>query len=229
MCIPARRKRDRPGSLISEHFGEPAHLDFSKDCARTIRLAYARNKALHPLLASNCRWLLVIDADLYVLPSQVIALFALKQRYPSASMVCASSLQNVPDVCGEVPHSYYDSWALRDLDGAGGITFAFNPFRRLTDRLRWMAGLPVPVASAFGGMALLDLNTVREHQLRWDGSEGCEHWSFCALARNAGPVLACPTVNPLVLHPDPVPMWTSEYAQQVTSFLSSVQPPSDLR
>ena len=221
--------QDRPGFFISENFGESRHRVFSKDTSRTLRLADARNKALQPLLGSSCRWLLVIDADLHVSPSQVFSLYALKQRYSSASMVCASSLQNVPDVCGESSQSYYDSWALLDFDGTGGITFALNPFHRLTDRWRWMAGLPVSVSSAFGGMALLDMDVVRQYQLRWDGRDGCEHWSFCALARMAGPVLACPTVNPLVLHPDPVPKWTSAYAQQVSAYLSSLKAPSTLQ
>ena len=50
-----------------------------------------------------------------------------------------------------------------------------------------MDGRPsVSVSSAFGGMALLDMDVVRQYQLRWDGRDGCEHWSFCALA--IGPV-----------------------------------------
>ena len=79
-----------------------------------------------------------------------------------------------------------------------------------------MAGLPVSVASAFGGVALLSMDVVREQRLLWNGDAGCEHWAFCAGARRAGPVLACPTVNPLVLHAQP-PLWSSTYADQVRS------------
>jgi hypothetical protein len=120
-------------------------------------------------------------------------------------------MQNVPDVFGESSWSYYDSWALRDLDGGSGLTFAENPFRRSCDRWRWMAGLPVSVSSAFGGVSLLAMDVVRHHQLCWDGEAGCEHWAFCARARRAGPVLACPTVRPQVWHPHP-PRWSDAYA-----------------
>ena len=125
--------QDRPGFFISENFGESRHRVFSKDTSRTLRLADARNKALQPLLGSSCRWLLVIDADLHVSPSQVFSLYALKQRYSSLSGL-RLIFANVPDVCGESSQSYYDSWALLDFDGTGGITFALNPFHRLTDR-----------------------------------------------------------------------------------------------
>ena len=210
--------RNRCGSLISETWGE---LRFTgRESARTRRLASARNRALERLLPQPVDWLLVIDADLRITLADILQLFQLKQRYPSASMLCASSMQNVPDVFGEGPWSYYDSWALRDLEGGPGITFAANPFRRRHDRWRWMAGLPVSVASAFGGVALLSMDVVREQRLLWNGDAGCEHWAFCAGARRAGPVLACPTVNPLVLHAQP-PCWSPSYADQVRSQLAA--------
>lgn len=204
------------GSLITERLHEPRRV--GRDQQRTERLAAARNRALEPLLAQDLDWLLVIDADLWIRVEQVVALYNLSQQHRQAAMVCASAIQNVPDVLGEGCWSYYDSWALRDLRGSGGITFAANPFRHLQDRWRWMAGLPVSVASAFGGMALLPMSVVRSHQLRWHGHEGCEHWAFCEAARRAGPVLACPTVKPLVLHPNP-PQWSPAYAEQVRSQL----------
>lgn len=191
-----------------------------RETARTRRLAAARNQALEKLLRQQLEWLLVIDVDLEINLADIIKLFNLKKRYAHSSMLCASSMQNVPDVFGESSWSYYDSWALRDLEGGAGITFAANPFRRLQDRWRWMAGLPVPVASAFGGMALLPMEVVRRHNLRWQGDQGCEHWAFCAGARQAGPVLACPTVQPLVVHQQP-PQWSLRYAEQVRSQLAA--------
>ena len=208
----------RPGSLISERLLEPRGS--GREQLRTKRLAAARNRALGPLLVQDLACLLVIDADLKIDYQQVIALYDIWQRYQYAAMVCASAIQNVPDVLGEGAWSYYDSWALRDLRGCGGITFAANPFRHQQDRWRWMAGLPVSVASAFGGMALLPMEVVRRHNLRWNGDQGCEHWAICAGARQAGPVLACPTVQPLVLHQQP-PQWSLSYAAQVRSLLAA--------
>ena len=53
-------------------------------------------------------------------------------------------------------------------------------------------GRPVPVKAAFGGIVVLRMASVRSQNLRWDGSRGCEHWSFCLEAGAAGQVLACP-------------------------------------
>ena len=59
-------------------------------------------------------------------------------------------------------------------------TGALIPLRDLQDRAKWIAGRPVPVHAAFGdGIAVLSMATVRSQHLRWDGSQGCEHWSFC--------------------------------------------------
>jgi hypothetical protein len=201
--------QDRPGSLISETLGESRFN--GRESARTRRLALARNQALEILMREPLDWLLVIDVDIRISLGDILHLFALKKRYPHASMLCASSMQNVPDVFGEGSWSYYDSWALRDLEGGSGITFAANPFRRSHDRWRWMSGLPVSVTSAFGGAALLSMDSVKKHKLFWNGDAGCEHWVFCARARRSGPVLACPMVRPLVWHRSP-PRWSASYA-----------------
>ena len=76
-----------------------------------------------------------------------------------------------------------------------------------------MAGRPVSVKAAFGGIAVLQMATVRSQRLRWDGSQGCEHWSFCLAAGAAGHVLACPGVKPLVLHDKPR-RWSQVYSRR---------------
>jgi len=208
----------RPGSLITERFYEARST--GRQRCRTLRLAAARNRALQPLLGLDLRWLLVIDVDLKIQIEQVLELLKVLNRYQEAAMVCASAMQNVPDVLGEGAWSYYDTWALKDLAGHRGITFAENPFRCWPDRWRWMAGIPVSVASAFGGMALLPFPAVRRWNLHWDGELGCEHWQFCRGARQAGLVLACPTVRPLQIQAPPL-RWSLGYAQRVHQQLAS--------
>ena len=118
-------------------------------------------------------------------------------------MACASALQNMPDIFGRSPWSYYDSYALLDRQNWLGITGALIPLRDLQDRAQWMSGRPLQVQSAFGGIAVLPMALVRSQRLLWDGSRGCEHWSFCLEAGSAGKVLACPQVTPLVIRPAP--------------------------
>ena len=209
----------RDGSLISEQLGEERLLGRAQ--ARTQRLALARNRALGPILEDPSVYshLLVIDADIIFSVDQVIALLDQLEFHSDCVMACASAIQNVPDVFGESQWSYYDSWALVDLAGSGGITFAANPFQNVVDRWRWMSGLPVPVCAAFGGMALLPIEVLSTGCLAWQGDLGCEHWSFCAALRQLGSVLACPLVRPLVIHPDPVPTWSETYAQHVHDLL----------
>ena len=201
-------QQGRPGGVISEQLG--AARIGGRAPQRTVRLAAARNAALQQLLAWPTDLVLVVDADLHFTAQQVLRLVAVLQNDSRIAMACASAIQNVADLFGHGVWSYYDSWALLDRGGRPGITMAAVPFWTLDDRAAWLAGRPVAVASAFGGMAVLRTATIRDHHLSWNGSEGCEHWSFCAAAGKAGLVVACPQVAPLVIHPSP-PRWQVSY------------------
>lgn len=203
--------RGRPGVLQSERLGAPRLR--GREINRTIHMAEARNKALAAFADEPLDWLVVIDADLYALPCHIWQLIEVMERGRGVAMACASALQNMPDIFGHSSWSYYDSFALIDQYHWLGITGALIPLRDLHDRARWLAGRPVPVKAAFGGIAVLSMATVRSHRLRWDGSHGCEHWRFCLDAGAAGQVLACPQVTPLVLHDQPR-RWSEGYPQR---------------
>lgn len=207
--------RHRRGYLQTERLNQPRLR--GREPARTQRLAAARNQALLPLLqhwpVGADAWLVVVDADLRISAAQVLALIAVLGAAPGAAMACASAEQNVPDLFGHGAWSYYDTFALVDRAGRRGLTYAAVPFWDPADRATWLAGRPVSVASAFGGMAVAPLALVRQLQVRWNGAEGCEHWAFCAGLRQAGAVLACPHVRPRVVHPHP-PRWSTAYRQQ---------------
>lgn len=193
--------RDRPGVLQCEQLGLPRLR--GRETSRTQRMAEARNRALQGFGREPLDWLVVIDADLHADVRHIWQLVEQLEHRPGVSMACASALQNVPDIFGRSAWSYYDSYALVDRCHWLGITGALVPLRNLEDRARWMAARPVAVCAAFGGIAVLRMHTVRRHQLHWDGSQGCEHWAFCAGVAAEGAVIACPQVTPLVLHPQP--------------------------
>ena len=193
--------RPRSGTLQSVRTGYPRLR--GREIARTRHMADARNHALAALSDDRFDWLVVIDVDLYTKPTHIWQLIEVLQRDRSVVMACSSSLQNTPDIFGHGLWSYYDSYALVDKNNWLGITGALIPLRDLDDRAHWIVGRPVSVQSAFGGIAVLNMNIVRLQDLRWDGTHGCEHWSFCQKASSAGLVMACPQVNPLVLHEVP--------------------------
>lgn len=209
----------RSGSLMSECRGAPS-LRQGRSAARTIALAAARNQALELLLRHPVAWIAVVDGGIQIAAAQISRLLEQLLKRPQAAMVAASAMQNVPDVLGEGPLSHYDSWALRDRWGRGGITFAENPLWQAIDRERWRAGLPVAVDSAFGGMAVVRRSALEASGARWDGERGCEHWAFCAQLRTVGSVLVDPLVRPLVWHVEP-PGWNAAYAHRIHEALQA--------
>lgn len=199
----------RAGVLQSEHLGTPRLR--GREISRTVRMAEARNKALDGFGDECLDWLVVIDADLYARPDHIWQLIEELQSGSGVAMACASAIQNLPDIFGRSPWSYYDSFALIDQAGRLGITGARVPLWDLEERAAWMAGRPVTVRSAFGGIAVLPMALLRRMQLRWQGDQGCEHWAFCRAASQVGQVVACPNVAPLVIHEDDSIAWHPTY------------------
>ena len=207
-CLSAWLKH-RPGILQSERLGSPRLR--GRETSRTMRMAEARNKALAGFADERLDWLVVIDADLHAKSSHIWQLVKVLHRERGVAMACASALQNLPDIFGRSSWSYYDTFALVDHSGRQGITGARIPLWDLDDRAAWMAGRPVSVRSAFGGISVLPMALQRRHRLQWKGDQGCEHWAFCLAVGQVGRVLACPDVNPLVIHEEDSIVWHPTY------------------
>jgi len=92
----------------------------------------------------------------------------------------------------EARESYYDSFALIDRFGNGGMTWASNPFFNTEDRARWERGKPVEVRSAFGGCPMIKSSILNE--VSWSTDGGCEHWNFCRDVSSYGKILVAPNV-----------------------------------
>ena len=162
-------------------------------------VAEARNKALAGFGDEPLDWLVVIDVDIYAKPLHVWQLIEVVKARPGVAMACASALQNVPDIFGRSPWSYYDSYALLDHHNWLGITGALIPLRDLQDRAKWIAG-------AGASSCCLQWYSRAAYVYRSFSASamgrctGCEHWSFCLEASAVG-VVACPQVAPLVIRP----------------------------
>ena len=109
---------DRPGVLQSERLGAPRLR--GREISRTMLMAEARNKALAGFAGERLDWLVVIDADLHASPRHIWQLIEVLQQDRGVAMACASALQNLPDIFGRSPWSYYDSFALVDQGGRQG-------------------------------------------------------------------------------------------------------------
>lgn len=200
--------RGRTYSCISEVLGVPHWR--SEERQRTQLLATARNAALRRLMQRATDYVLILDVDLEFSATDCWRLVDVLQRHPHAAMVCASSIQPLVSIDTGSPWSYYDSWALIDRLDRPALSGLEVPFLDLQDRELWMAGQPIPVQSAFGGLAVVRTSVLRQHMVAWNGDAGCEHWAFCAQVRKGGSVLVVPDVQPRVktdpgklgFHPD---------------------------
>ena len=55
------------------------------------------------------------------------------------------------------PPAYYDTFALRDIEGYEAVTSTFPYFRSKISRHAMLAGQPVPVQSCWNGMGKFDI------------------------------------------------------------------------
>ena len=191
--------------LQSERLGSPRLR--GREVKRTIQMAEARNKALAGFGEEYFDWLVVIDADLHTKPSHIWQLIEEVQRGRGVAMACASALQNLPDIFGRSPWSYYDTFALVDQSGRQGITGARVPLWDLNDRAAWMAGRPVSVRSAFGKFRFCPWRCYEV--IMCNGSD--QAVSICLAVGQVGRVMACPEVTPLVIHKNDSIAWHPTY------------------
>ena len=174
---------DRQGILLSEKLQHPK-WESVPSVSRTQAMAQYRNFCLYALRDKKYDYLFIIDSDIYFdkdLFRSMIHLIDDNQMY---GMITPNTQQNVSDKFGlNKSTSYYDSWALKDLQGNKGLSFSYNPFVMTADRRNWDVSLPISVASAFGGISLVRGELLQEKKLTWNGDLGCEHWYFCEKIR----------------------------------------------
>lgn len=189
--------RGRRYSFLSETLGLPHWRNQERQ--RTQLLATARNAALRRVLQRPTDVLLLVDLDLLFSVDDCLGLLHALEAQPSAVMACGCSIQPLEAIDTGASWSYYDSWALIDRFGRPGLSGLDIPFLSADDRSAWRMGEPVEVYSAFGGMAVARTKAIREYGVVWDGSRGCEHWAFCEKIRQAGSIIAVPSIKPRVL------------------------------
>ena len=161
--------------------------NYEKSINRTEYLAAYRNKCLSNLKEINHEFLLIVDSEIIFSDSEVQQMIYSLITFEDFGMITPNTVQNVHDHL-EYNHkeTYFDSWALIDQQNNGGLTFAANPFLTHLDRNKWDNFEPVFVKSAFGGLALVRSSIIKTGNFRWNGKNGCEHWSLGNFINNSG-------------------------------------------
>lgn len=196
---------DRKGFLITEKTGS-RKWGSVQSTERTQWLARYRNICLNILEFWDFDYLLVADSDVHFRPDLIEWMVQELENDPTVGMVTPNTVQDVTDVINDTGlPSYYDSWALIDMNGDHGLTFASNPFVDIDDRRNWEDDFPIVVQSAFGSIAMVRGSILEENDISWDGEKGCEHWAFCKGIRDAGyDVIVHPEMHAEIKHKEQV-------------------------
>ena len=174
---------DRQGILLTEKLNHPK-WESVPSRSRTEAMAQYRNICLYSLRDKKYDYLFIVDSDIYYANDLFKSMIHLIDNNQMYGMITPNTQQNVSDKFDlSKSTSYFDSWALKDLQGNKGLSFAYNPFVMTADRCKWKRSSPVSVASAFGGISLVRGELLQEEKLIWNGDLGCEHWYFCQKIR----------------------------------------------
>ncbi len=211
------------GVLLSEKRNDPKWKSVPS-VRRTKLMAEYRNLAFKGLNKINFDYLFVLDSDIILGDKLISKMINILDLNPHIGMITPNTIQNVPDAyqSGSI-FSYYDSWALKDIEGNNGLSYSSNPFLLLEDRDFWNSGFRVNVQSAFGGAALIRGALFHNSNIKWSGENGCEHWDFCKQIRDLGYLI---TVDPCLLsHVNLAERKTADYilVQYDKSRLNKVQ------
>jgi len=154
---------------------------------RTKQLSYYRNRCLQFLSCDSYEYVFIVDSDIEYSQDLFSKMVYKMDMNKTIGMLTANTIQNVNDIYNtDCKSSYFDSWALIDLNGNQSLTYSSNPFLRFKDRKRWNEAKQISVNSAFGGIAIIRGSLIKNKDLEWNGDNGCEHWYFCEKIRSYG-------------------------------------------
>ena len=157
-----------PWSVASERLGAPRLR--GREISRTICMAQARNQALAGFGDERLDWLVVIDADIHAKPRHIWQLIDVVQQRPRRSY---GLFKLTSKQARYLRAQLLELLRQLRLDRSAQLAWNYRgscPFERFTDRAQWMAGRPVPVQAALGGIAVLPMAIVRSHKIELGGA-----------------------------------------------------------
>lgn len=171
-------------------FGSVTTLD------RLILLSYYRNRLKRLVGKVDSDYCLLVDSDIVYDNSNIEMLINESnfgnEEHDQWAMITPNIRQSeIPDlVFGLTDDSFYDVFATRDRYFNDCMYFSDCPLMLESDRNRWSDGKPVEVASAFGGLALVNSNAYNHSE--WSTIRHSEHVNFCRDISRFGPICIVP-------------------------------------
>jgi len=185
--------QDKPVKLFYEDVNTP-RFGSVPDLYRLVLLSYYRNKLKEMAGPVQSDYCLLIDSDILFDNTHVEMLIdEIKKGWV---MVTPNTRQyQIKDLMFDKSEdSFYDTFATRDIYFNNVMSFTDCPLILNDDRGRWFADQPVEVASAFGGLALVNSNAY--NQSKWSTHGWSEHVNFCSELRRFGQICILPTCKP---------------------------------
>ena len=196
------------GKVYSEILNAPS-FGHTTQVERMERMTYYRNTLLNNIKPIKSDYCFIIDSDIDYTPD-IIEKY-LNYMKDDVVMCTPRILQTVKcNMCNCKRQSYYDTFALQDMDNNEGMLLSCNPFWKKEDRKNWERKKPIIVNSAFGGAALVKTKAVNSSEwatelrdskfkkLKGREMGSCEHWAFCEGVRKYGKILVIPTIKTFV-------------------------------
>lgn len=181
----------REGNVLCEKLGTEKFGSVAIT-SRINNLTLARNKCKDLSKDNSTDYSLLIDSDIEFSDFSFLNLIAAMECSKNAVYVSCNVRQNIPDFTfGRSGDSYYDSYCFRDRYGNAGLYWSFCPFKRKEDRFYWSLGIPIRVASAFGGFSLVKSEVF--NLVKWSNDLNSEHVNFCFDIGEHGFLYICPT------------------------------------
>jgi len=145
---------------------------------RLDKMSIFRNKYLNHVKQnfSHFDYMLVMDIDIQGPYDDNGILHSLS--YPKFDMICTNGL--MPGLAG-LFHFAYDSLAFKDIKDTSRTknntrNYIFYNLLKMNQQILTSRGKLIPVKSAFNGMALYNMNSIKESN--YHGNLGCEHVGF---------------------------------------------------
>lgn len=173
--------------LFYEDLGTPKFGSVTS-AERLILLSGYRNKLKSLAGKLDSTFCVLVDSDVEFTPDHIKML--LRELVENEwSMVTANSRAIPGDV-------YYDAFTLKDKFLNNALYYADCPMILKEDRDKWKRGEVVPVASAFGGLAVVRSSCF--NKVKWSTTGNCEHVNFCLELGKFGQVCILPTCKPTI-------------------------------